>query len=70
MALTNVYLAEEALALPPAERETLARLLLESIAPDQRTDDEIKSELADRLASLRSGADKGHSFAEVFGTPA
>ncbi|MBK8477651.1 MAG: hypothetical protein IPL39_15525, partial [Opitutaceae bacterium] len=50
MSLSSVYLAEEALALPAAERETLARLLLASVAPDERTDDEIRAELKSRLA--------------------
>ena len=36
MALTSVYLAEEALALPPAQREELAKLLLDSLKSDGR----------------------------------
>lgn len=67
MSLSSVYLAEEALALPAAERETLARLLLASVAPDKRSDDEIRDELKSRLAKLKSGADPGLSFEEVFG---
>ena len=70
MSLTSVYLAEEALALPLAERETLARLLVESVTPDRRTDEEIRHELSARLARLRSGDDKGLTFDEVFGEPA
>lgn len=70
MSLTSVYLAEEALALPAAERETLARLLLESISPDRRSDEEIRKELTSRLARLQSGEDKGLTFDEVFGEPA
>ena len=67
MSLSSVYLAEEALALPAAERETPARLLLASVAPDKRTDDEIRAELKSRLAKLKSGEDPGLSFEEVFG---
>ena len=70
MSLTSVYLAEEALALPPAERETLARLLLESVRPDRRSDEEIRRELSVRLARLQSGEDTGLTFDEVFGETA
>jgi len=70
MSLPSVYLAEEALALPPAERETLARLLLASVAPDPRSDEEIRDELKRRLMRLRSGEDQGLSFEQVFGEPA
>ena len=68
--LASVDLAEEALALPAAERETLARLLLESISPDRRSDEEIRKELNSRLARLQSGEDKGLTFDAVFGEPA
>lgn len=67
MPLSNVYLAEEALSLPTAERETLARLLLASVSPDKRSDDEIRAELKSPLAKLKSGDDAGLTFAEVFG---
>ncbi len=70
MSLTSVYLAEEALALPAAERETLGRLLLESVTPDRRSDEEIRGELRVRLTRLQSGEDKGLTFDEVFGEPA
>lgn len=70
MSLTSVYLAEEALALPPAEREALARLLLESIATDRRSDEEIRRDLTSRLARLQSGEDPGQTFDAVFGEPA
>ena len=70
MSLPSVYLAEEALALPPAERETLARLLLESISPDRRSDEEIRCELSSRLGRLQSGEDVGLTFEAVFGEPA
>ncbi len=70
MSLSSVYLAEEALALPAAERETLARLLLASVAPGKRTDEEIRAELKSRLAKLKSGEDAGLSFEAVFGESA
>lgn len=70
MPLSNVYLAEEALSLPAAERETLARLLLASVSPDKRSNDEIHTELKSRLAKLKSGEDAGLTFAEVFGKKA
>jgi putative addiction module component (TIGR02574 family) len=70
MALTSVYLAEEALSLPPAERTALARLLLDSVASDGRSDEAIRADLQDRLARLKSGEDVGLSFEEVFGEPA
>ena len=69
MSLTSVYLAEEALALPPAQRETLSRLLTDSLASDSHTDAEIKSMLRSRLEDLKSGRDKGMTFEEVFGEP-
>jgi len=68
MSMTNVSVAEEALSLSPAERAALARLLIESLEGDRRTDKEIKAELANRLAKLKSGEDPGLSFDEVFGT--
>jgi len=67
MSFTSVYLAEEALALPFEQRQTLARLLAESLVHDGRSDDEIKTMLRTRLADLKSGRDKGMSFEEVFG---
>ena len=67
MPLTSVYLAEEALSLPPEQREKLARLLLDSIAGNGQTDDEIRALLRSRLEDLKSGKDKGLSFEEVFG---
>lgn len=70
MSLTSVYLAEEALALPPAEREVLARLLLESISADRRSDEEIRHDLSARLGRLKSGEDTGLTFDAVFGEPA
>jgi len=70
MSLTSVYLAEEALSLPPDERAALGRLLIESVFPDGRSDEEIRSDLQTRLARLKSGEDAGLSFDVVFGEPA
>ncbi|MSU69054.1 MAG: hypothetical protein EXS40_10865 [Opitutaceae bacterium] len=70
MSLTSVYLAEEALALPGAERKTPARLLLESISPYRRSDEEIRTEPCSRLARLQSGEDQGLTFDAVFSEPA
>jgi putative addiction module component (TIGR02574 family) len=70
MALTSVYLAEEALSLPLEERAALARLLLDSVTTDGRSDAEIRADLQGRLARLKSGEDKGLSFEAVFGEPA
>jgi putative addiction module component (TIGR02574 family) len=67
MSSTSVYLAEEALALPLEQRETLAKLLTESLVRDARSDDEIKAMLRTRLEDLKSGRDEGMSFEEVFG---
>jgi len=70
MSLTSVYLAEEALSLPLEERAALARLLLESVTADARSDEEIRSDLQARLARLKSGEDPGLTFEAVFGEPA
>ena len=67
MALTNLAVAEEALSLPPADRAGLAKLLIQSLKDDPRTDDEIKSDLTQRLNDLISGKDTGLTFEEVFG---
>jgi len=69
MPMTNVTVVEEALSLSPLERADLARLLIESLEGDRRTDEEIKAELAHRLAELRSGDDPGLTFEEVFQRP-
>lgn len=69
MALTNLAVAEEALSLAPTERADLARLLIQSLQDDPRTDLEIKTELAQRLEDLVSGKDSGLTFEEVFGSP-
>ncbi len=67
MALTSVYLAEEALSLPPDQRQQLANLLLDSLKDDSRSDDELREMLQARLADLVSGKDSGVTFEEVFG---
>ena len=66
MPLTNVTVAEEALSLSPAERADLARLLIQSLEGDRRTDKEIRAELASRLERLKSGDDPGLTFEQVF----
>lgn len=67
MALTNLTVAEEALCLSPEDRAALARLMIESLETDSRTDVEIKAELNSRLEELLSKKDAGLSFQEVFG---
>ena len=69
MALTNLAVAEEALSLSPAERVDLARLLIQSLQNDSRSDAEIKSQLTRRLEDLISGKDAGLNFEQVFGVP-
>ena len=64
--MTNVSVVEEALSLSPPERAALAKVLIESLEGDRRSDEEIKAELTSRLAELRSGEDPGLTFAEVF----
>jgi len=48
MPLTNMTVAEEALALSPEERVSLAKLLIQSLETDSRTDAEIKIDLGKR----------------------
>ncbi len=69
MALTNLAVAEEALSLSSAERADQARLLIESLQDDARTDDQIKEDLKQRFEALVSGKDSGLTFQEVFGRP-
>ena len=69
MALINLAVAEEALSLSHVERADLARLLIQSLDDDPRTDSEIKEDLARRLSDLVSGRDPGLTFEEVFGFP-
>lgn len=70
MAFNNLAMAEEALSLSPAERADLARLLIQSLENDHRSDAEIKTELTRRLDELVSGKDTGLNFEQVFGVPA
>jgi len=44
----------------------LARLLIQSLHDDPRTDSEIKADLARRLDDLITGKDAGLTFEEVF----
>ncbi|HEY0947596.1 MAG TPA: addiction module protein [Opitutaceae bacterium] len=66
MALTSIYLAEEALSLPPEQRQQLAKLLLDSLKPGGPSDEEVRAMLRSRLDDLRSGKDRGLSFEDVF----
>ena len=65
MALTNLAVAEEALSLSPDERAEPAKLLIQSLKDEPRTDAEIKSDLSHRLEELISGKDSGLTFEEV-----
>jgi putative addiction module component (TIGR02574 family) len=69
MALNNLAVAEEALSLSPTERVELAKLLIQSLEGDGRTDEEIRADLDRRLADLISGKDSGLTFEQVFGSP-
>ena len=66
MAFSSIYLAEEVLSLPADQRAELAKLLMESLREDRRSDEEIRAELQQRFADLKSGADRGLSLDEVF----
>ena len=70
MPLTNLAMAEEALSLSPAERADLAKLMIQSLENDGRSDAEINSELRRRLDGLLLGTDPGLNFDQVFGRPA
>jgi hypothetical protein len=67
MIVRDVTFAEEALSLPAAERAGLARLLVESLEGDPRSNEEIRKDLQLRFEKLRSGEDKGMTFDQVFG---
>ncbi len=67
MILKDVSFAEEALSLPAPERAGLARLLVESLEGDPRSDDDVRNALQLRLQKLRSDDDTGMSFEQVFG---
>ena len=66
MAITNLAVVEEALSLAPAERADLAKLLVQSLEGDPRTDEAIKAELTRRLEDLVFGKDSGLTFNQVF----
>lgn len=70
MALSSVFLAEEALSLPAEQRRMLAKLLLDSVAHDGRSEEEIRATLRARLEDLQAGRDPGLSFEQVFGEKA
>jgi hypothetical protein len=70
MSSPSIHLAEEALALPPELRVQLARLLIESLEGNSRTDAEIAGMLRLRLADLQNGKDTGLNFEQVFGEQA
>lgn len=63
----DVTFAEEALSLPASERAGLVRLLVDSLGGEARSNEEISADLQDRLEKLRSGADQGMTFDQVFG---
>ena len=67
MAITNLAMAEEALSLALAERADLAKLLVQSLEGDSRTDEAIRADLTRRLAALVSGKDSCLAFNHVFG---
>jgi putative addiction module component (TIGR02574 family) len=66
MPLTNLTVAQEALALSPDDRAALAALLIRSLECDSRTDEEIKAELDKRLDQLLSKRDNGFAFHQIF----
>jgi putative addiction module component (TIGR02574 family) len=68
MALNNLAVAEEALSLSPTDRVELAKLLIQSLEGDARTDDEIRAELNRCLEDMISGKDPGLTFEQVFGS--
>ena len=67
MIVKDVAFAEEALSLPASERAGLAKLLVESLEGDPRSNEDIRKDLELRFENLRSGADKGMTFDQVFG---
>jgi putative addiction module component (TIGR02574 family) len=66
MSPRNLAMAEEALSLSAKERAELAKLLIQSLEGDSRSDKEITEELKRRLEELLSGKDSGLSFEQVF----
>lgn len=67
MIVKDVSFAEEALSLPVSERAGLARLLVESLEGDPRSNQEVRKDLQLRFENLRSGEDGGMTFDQVFG---
>lgn len=67
MIINDIAFAEEALSLPATERAGLARLLVESLEGDPRSNEEIRRDLQLRFEKLRSGEDTGMTFNQVFG---
>lgn len=67
MIVRDVSFAEEALSLPASERAGLARLLVESLEGDPRSNAEVRKDLQLRFENLRSGKDVGITFDQVFG---
>jgi putative addiction module component (TIGR02574 family) len=65
----SIYLAEEVLALAPQERAELAKLLIESLESDPRSDSEIRQLLTERYEALLSGTDLGLTAEQVFERP-
>ena len=59
--------AAEPLSLSRSERAEFAKLLIQSLE-DPRTNNEIKADLAKRLAELRSDENPGLTVEEVFET--
>jgi len=57
------------LTLSPEDRAALAKLLIQSLEADSRTDAEISAELNGRLEDLLSNKDSGLAFHEVFERP-
>ena len=67
MTVKDLAFAEEALSLPASERAGLAKLLVDSLEGEARSNDEIQADLQNRLNRLRSGEDSGMTFGQVFG---
>ena len=63
-------IAREALELPPGQRLTLARILLDVSEPDQDFSSDVEAaweeEIGRRLQAVKSGKAQSKSFEEVF----
>jgi len=63
-------IAKEALDLPPAQRLTLARILLDLSEDDQELSPEVETawedEICRRMQSVTTGAARSRGFDEVF----